>query len=332
MTDDWQDLELGAVDDADGPSAALVVTLHPAAEEKNLRLDKFIATHVPNLSRGHVQRLIEDGLVTVDSVVRRQKFKVTPGEVVRVQIPPVAEDELEPEAIPLEIVYEDDHVLVIDKAAGMVVHPAPGHTSGTLVNAVLHHAPEVAMAGSHRPGIVHRLDRDTSGLIVVAKTDAGRLSLLEQWAARTVIKEYQAVASGQPEVDEFVIDAPIGRDPKQRNRMAVVPSGKSALSRVTVAERFGGAFRAQVLIDTGRTHQIRVHFAYAGYPVVGDHVYNRARGLTGGESDLTERQLLHAWRLTLDLNTGERRRFEAPIPPDFERAVGSLRGESDDAR
>ena len=267
--------------------------------------------------------------MTVDKVVRRQKFKVTPGEVVDVRIPPVVEDELRPEPIPLEIVFEDEHLIVIDKAAGMVVHPAPGHTTGTLVNAVLHHAPSVAMAGSHRPGIVHRLDRDTSGLIVVAKTDAGRLSLLDQWAERTVVKEYLAIARGLPAEDEFVIDAPIGRDPTQRNRMAVVPSGKPALSRVTVAERFAGSFRAHVLIDTGRTHQIRVHLAYAGFPVVGDRVYNRSRGLTGGESELTDRQLLHAWRLTIALPDGERRQFEAPLPADFERALRSLRADQD---
>jgi 23S rRNA pseudouridine1911/1915/1917 synthase len=207
----------------------------------------------------------------------------------------------------------------------MVVHPAPGHTTGTLVNAVLHHSPDVAMAGSHRPGIVHRLDRDTSGLIVVAKTDPGRMSLLGQWADRSVVKEYLAVARGTPDDDAFVIDAPIGRDPKQRNRMAVVPSGKAAVSRVTVQERFASAFLARVHIDTGRTHQIRVHLAYAGHPIVGDHVYNRSRGLGGGETSLTERQLLHAHRLTITLPSGERRQFEAPLPGDFEHALHILR-------
>ena len=329
MTDDWLDVDIGMAESETDTGEVALVTLHPAVEEKNLRLDKFVAAHVADLSRGHVQRLIEDGFVTVDSVVRRQKFKVTPGEVIDVRIPPVVEDELKAEPIPLAIIYEDDNIIVIDKAAGMVVHPAPGHTSGTLVNAVLHHAPSVAMAGSHRPGIVHRLDRDTSGLIVVAKTDAGRLSLLDQWANHSVVKEYLAIARGLPAEGEFVIDAPIGRDPAQRNRMAVVPSGKAALSRVSVSERFARSFNAEVLIDTGRTHQIRVHLAYAGYPVVGDRVYNRSRGLTGGESDLTDRQLLHAWRLTLNVPDGGRRQFEAPLPADFEKALKLLRTELD---
>ncbi len=327
MTYDWQDPDLDESELEGDEADHTLVTLHPAVDEKDLRLDKFVAAHIPELSRGHVQKLIEEGLVTVDQVVRRQKFKVTPGQVVDVRIPPVADDELEPEAIPLDIVFEDEHLIVINKAAGMVVHPAPGHTSGTLVNAVLHHSPEVAMAGSHRPGIVHRLDRDTSGVIVVARTDAGRFSLLGQWADRSVVKEYLAVARGTPDNDEYVIDAPIGRDPKQRNRMAVVPSGKPAVSHVTIRERFAGAFLAQVTIDTGRTHQIRVHLAYAGHPIIGDHVYNRASGLTGGQTPITERQLLHAYRLTIALLSGERRTFEAPLPEDIERALQILRNE-----
>ncbi len=327
MINDWQDLELDELEgEGEGELGEVTkMTLRPAVEEKNLRLDKFIATHIPDLSRSHVQRLIDDGLVTVDRIVRRQKFKVTPGQMIDVRIPPVADDELEPEPIPLDILFEDEHIIVINKPAGMVVHPAPGHTSGTLVNAVLHHSPGVAMAGSHRPGIVHRLDRDTSGLIVVAKTDAGRLSLLEQWADRSVLKEYLAIARGAPEDDSFVVDAPIGRDPKQRNRMAVVPSGKVAVSRVTVQERFDGAFLAQVQIETGRTHQIRVHLAYAGHPIIGDHVYNRSRSLPGGETPIAERQLLHAHLLTVDMLTGERRQFEAPPPGDFEHALHILR-------
>lgn len=329
MTQEWSESMVGEAEAEDDLADYSLITLHPAVEEKNLRLDRFIADHIPDLSRAHVQRLIDSGLVKVDGVERRQKFKMTPGEVIEVRIPPVTEDELKAEPIPLDIFFEDAHMLVINKPAGMVVHPAPGHATGTLVNAVLHHSPEVAMAGSHRPGIVHRLDRDTSGLIVVAKTDAGRLSLLEQWAGRSVVKEYLAVARGAPEADDFVIDAPIGRDPKQRNRMAVVLSGKSAVSRVAITERLGNAFLAKVLIDTGRTHQIRVHFAYAGFPIIGDHVYNRHRSLTGGETPLTERHLLHAYRLTINLQSGERREFEAPLPGDFEHALHLLRTDAE---
>jgi 23S rRNA pseudouridine1911/1915/1917 synthase len=270
------------------------------------------------MSRSWLQRLIDEGQVLVDGRLRSRTFKVTPGEVIVVSIPPAMADELEPEEIPLDVVYDDTDIIAINKPAGLVVHPAPGHKSGTLVNALLHYAPDISMAGSQRPGIVHRLDRDTSGLIVVGRTDAGRLSLLGQWADRSVIKEYQAIIRGVPEEAEFAVDAPIGRDPSQRKRMAVIASGKSAQTHVLVDDTTQGASFVSVRIATGRTHQIRVHLAYAGYPIVGDRVYNRFAGLTGGDSPIADRQMLHAARLAFRTVSGDLIDLRAPLPADME--------------
>jgi 23S rRNA pseudouridine1911/1915/1917 synthase len=301
-----------------------MLTLHPEREEKNTRLDKFVASHAPGMSRSWLQRLIDDGNVLVDGQVRSRTFKVTPGQIIEVSIPPVEEDELIAEAIPLDVVYEDEHIIAINKPAGMVVHPAPGHRTGTLVNALLHYAPDVSMAGSQRPGIVHRLDRDTSGLIVVGRTDAGRLALLEQWAERSVVKEYEAIVRGVPTDPEFAVDAPIGRDPTQRKRMAVIQSGKDAQTFVTVREAAQIASFADVRIETGRTHQIRVHLAYAGFPIVGDRVYNRFRGAAGGDSQVADRHMLHAGRLVFRNVAGEVVDLRAPLPDDMQAAWREL--------
>jgi 23S rRNA pseudouridine1911/1915/1917 synthase len=317
---DW--LEIEPVHSPAGPATTL--DLHPEPAERNTRLDKYVAAHVPGMSRSWIQRLIDDGHVLVDGLVRNRTFKVTPGEVIEVSVPEVVADELEAEDIPLDIVYEDQDVIVINKRAGMVVHPAPGHRSGTLVNALLFYAPDVSMAGSQRPGIVHRLDRDTSGLIVVGRTDAGRLALLEQWADRSVIKEYRAIIRGVPDEGSFNIDAPIGRDPRQRNRMAVIGTGKSAQSQVSMGESAAVASLIDVAITTGRTHQIRVHLSYAGFPIVGDRVYNRYRGPTGGESPVADRQMLHAARLAFRTVAGELVDLWAPEPPDMVAAWNEL--------
>jgi 23S rRNA pseudouridine1911/1915/1917 synthase len=296
------------------------LTLFPEREEKNTRLDKFVASHIPDMSRSRLQRLIDDGNVLVDGQVRSRTFKVTPGQIIEVTVPPVEAVELLAEEIPLDVVYEDEHIIAINKAAGMVVHPAPGHRSGTLVNALLHYAPDISMAGSQRPGIVHRLDRDTSGLIVIGRTDAGRLALLEQWAERTVVKAYEAIVRGVPADQEFAIDAPIGRDPTQRKRMAVIQSGKDAQSFVTVRESAQIASFVDVRIETGRTHQIRVHLAYAGFPIVGDRVYNRFGGSTGGHSPIADRQMLHAARLVIRTVVGDVIDLRAPLPVDMQAA------------
>jgi len=199
-----------------------IVELRPERADLGKRLDRYVADQLPDLSRGTVQVLIESGRVRVDGQQRKPKFRMTPGEVVSVEIPPPEIDEILPDPIPLTIVYEDADVIVVDKPAGMVVHPAPGHPRGTLANALLAHVPGISVGGSQRPGIVHRLDKDTSGLIVAAKTDRGRTTLVSQWEDRTVEKTYLALVAGSVADEEATIDAPIGRDPKNRQRMAVL--------------------------------------------------------------------------------------------------------------
>jgi 23S rRNA pseudouridine1911/1915/1917 synthase len=249
---------------------------------------------------------------------------MTPGEVVAVEIPPPRVDEILPDPIPLAVAYEDADVIVVDKPAGMVVHPAPGHQRGTLANALVAHVPGIAVGGSQRPGIVHRLDKDTSGLIVAAKTDRGRTALVTQWEDRSVEKTYLALVSGVVEDEEAIIDAPIGRDPKNRQRMAVVRSGRPAVTRFHVVERFPSTTLLEASIETGRTHQIRVHLAFIGHPVVGDQLYGRAR-LTEPRLD---RQFLHASRLGFRLPDGVPLRLEAALPDDLQAVLEELRAGS----
>ncbi|MDQ2655691.1 MAG: RluA family pseudouridine synthase [Chloroflexota bacterium] len=320
MDDGTEFIDLGE-DAADRSQPSGVIMLHPEKPDLGTRLDKYLADQLPDMSRAMLQGLIEDGQVLVDGVQRKSKFRVTPGQVVAVDIPPVADDEIQPDPIPLEIVYEDADVIVVNKPAGMVVHPAPGHPRGTLANALVAHVPEIAVGGSHRPGIVHRLDKDTSGLIVAAKTDRGKLTLVDQWAARSVDKTYITLVSGSPEEDEATIDAPIMRDTQNRQRMAVHRNGRDAVSHFKVLERFPDATLLEVTIETGRTHQIRVHLAFAGLPVVGDPVYGRP----GSDPVHAGRQLLHASRLGFELPNGSRVTFEAPLPEDFAAALQELR-------
>jgi 23S rRNA pseudouridine1911/1915/1917 synthase len=315
FTDSGTDDEVGS----DG-----FIELRPTRDDLGTRLDRYVADQLSDLSRGTVQRLIESGRVRVDDQQRKPKFRMTPGEVVSVEIPPPGIDEILPDPIPLTIVYEDADVIVVDKAAGMVVHPAPGHPRGTLANALLAHVPGISVGGSQRPGIVHRLDKDTSGLIVAAKTDRGRISLVTQWEGRSVEKTYLALVSGSVADQEAIIDAPIGRDPKNRQRMAVVRSGRPALTRFRIAERFPSATLLEVSIETGRTHQIRVHLAFIGHPVVGDQLYGRARP-TGPP---LERQFLHASALAFQLPDGEWLRLEAPLPDELRSVLEEFRAES----
>src|SRR5215217_826632 len=254
-----------------------LVELRPGREDLGTRLDRYVADNLPDLSRGTVQALIESGRIRVDGQQRKPKFRMTPGEVVSVEIPPPQIDEILPDPIPLAVVYEDADVVVVDKPAGMVVHPAPGHPRGTLANALVAHVPGLAVGGSQRPGIVHRLDKDTSGLIVAAKTDRGRTSLVSQWEDRTVEKTYLALVAGSVADEEATIDAPIGRDPKNRQRMAVMRSGRPAVTHFRVVEQFRTSTLLEVSIETGRTHQIRVHLAFIGHPIVGDQLYGSAR-------------------------------------------------------
>ena len=307
---------LAADEESDG-----LVELRPGREDLGTRLDRYVAENLPDLSRGTVQALIESGRIRVDGQQRKPKFRMTPGEVVSVEIPPPRIDEILPDPIPLAVVYEDTDVVVIDKPAGMVVHPAPGHPRGTLANALVAHVPGISVGGSQRPGIVHRLDKDTSGLIVAAKTDRGRTSLISQWEDRSVEKTYLALVVGSVADEEATIDAPIGRDPKNRQRMAVLRSGRPAVTRFRVIERFPNATLLELSIETGRTHQIRVHLAFIGHPILGDQLYGKPRW-----TDFQlGRQFLHASALAFRLPDGARLKLEAPLPNDLQSALEQLR-------
>jgi 23S rRNA pseudouridine1911/1915/1917 synthase len=310
---------LGAEEESDG-----VVELRPAREDLGTRLDRYVAENLTDLSRGTVQALIESGRIRVDGQQRKPKFRMTPGEVVSVEIPPPRIDEILPDPIPLAVVYEDADVVVIDKPAGMVVHPAPGHPRGTLANALVAHVPGISVGGSQRPGIVHRLDKDTSGLIVAAKTDRGRTSLVSQWEDRSVEKTYLALVAGSVADEEATIDAPIGRDPKNRQRMAVLRSGRPAITRFRVIERFPNATLLELSIETGRTHQIRVHLAFIGHPILGDQLYGRPRQI----DFQLGRQFLHASALAFQLPDGARLKLEAPLPSDLQSVLEQLRAGS----
>ena len=291
------------------------------------RLDRAIADGLPELSRTQAQRLIEDGSVSVGGeVIRKPAHKLERPAEVTVRLPPPVPSSAVPENIPLQIVFENEDLLVINKPAGMVVHPAVGHTSGTLVNAVLGHAPDLKGVGDEtRPGIVHRLDKETSGLIVVAKNDAAHRHLQKQFASRTVEKIYLALVDGAPPTDTGRVEAAIGRDPNERKRMAIVPEakGREAITEYSVRERFDAHTLLECRLLTGRTHQIRLHLAYLKCPIVGDTVYGRRK-----PSLPLGRHFLHAWRLSLTLpGTEARQTFEAPLPPALERMLQTLRGD-----
>jgi 23S rRNA pseudouridine1911/1915/1917 synthase len=295
------------------------------------RIDRFVAD-ATGLSRSHVQKLISDGRLTVDGQPVRANALVAPGSEVRLDVPePVALDLAPAPDIPLRIVYEDDDLLIVDKPAGLVVHPSPGHHDGdTLVNALLARAGGSdygGIAGVARPGIVHRLDRDTSGLLMVAKHDAAQQSLMAQLKARRVRKTYLALVAGNVAAAVGRIEAPIGRDPKHRTRMAVVADGRASTTGYRVRERFDGWTLLELDLVTGRTHQIRVHLDGIGHPVAGDPVYGTGtsrRGPTG-----LGRLFLHAWRLELAApGDGHLIRATAPLPDELEGVLDALRREA----
>lgn len=309
-----------------------VIELYPERSHLSMRLDKYVSDELPDLSRTYIQQLITDGAVLVDGRVRRTSFKVTPGQVITLELPEIVETEIEAEDIPLDIVFENEDILMINKAAGMVVHPSAGHAHGTLVNAVLYHAPEISIQGSTRPGIIHRLDKDTSGIMVVAKSDRAQTTLAEQWMDRKVRKRYIALATGVVEEDTATIDAPIGRNPVNRQQMAVNRSGKEAITHFTVIERFDDCTLLDVTIETGRTHQIRVHLNFIGHAVVGDPLYGNKVSARVAEELGLGRQFLHANSLGFSLpGTGEDRVFEAPWPSDLKASLDQLHHRRDAA-
>ena len=291
-----------------------------SADRDGERLDVFVARRAPQLTRSRVRRLIDLGLVTVDG---RQAAKagetLDVGRRVQVTLPPPEPTTLEAEAIPLRIVYEDSDLLVVDKPPGLAVHPSPGHARHTLVNAVLAHCPDLSgIGGEGRPGIVHRLDKDTSGLIIVAKNDAAHLSLARQLKERQVEKTYLALVEGRVRPPEGVIDAPIARHRVHRKKMAVVERGREARTRYRVLREAGGCSLLEVRPETGRTHQIRVHLAHIGHPIAGDPVYGRPHPPLA-------RQFLHAQRLAFrHPRTGERLALEAPLAEDLAGALAAL--------
>jgi 23S rRNA pseudouridine1911/1915/1917 synthase len=300
------------------------------------RLDRFVAQNL-ELSRTRVQSLIAAGRITVDGRPAKKSDSAVPGTTIDVVVPPPEPVDMQPEDIPVEVVFEDSELAVVNKPAGMVVHPAPGHRTGTLVNALLWKMPDIeGVGGRLRPGIVHRLDRDTSGLLVVAKSDRAHHALSDALRRRQVKRLYLAVAWGHLAESPLTIDAPIGRDRKDRKKMAVIEGGRSAITRVRVRERWERADLLDVALKTGRTHQIRVHLAHVGHPVVGDRVYGEGweRGMGGPTRQWAEelarstpRQFLHAAELSFDHPvSAERMTFSAPLPADLADVADWARG------
>jgi 23S rRNA pseudouridine1911/1915/1917 synthase len=284
------------------------------------RLDRFLAENAEDLSRAAAARLIKGHLVTVDGRTAQPSDRVAEGAVIEFEIPEAYADVATGEQIPLDVVYEDDDLVVIDKPAGMVVHPAPGHRSGTLVHALLGRGGSWSAAGgAARPGIVHRLDKGTSGLIVVARNDVSHRALSSQLSDRTLSRSYLAIVRGQVKDGAGELEGPIGRHPKDRKRMAIVSGGRYARTRYEVVERRAGHTLVRCDLDTGRTHQIRVHLAALGHPVAGDDEY-------GGREPDVARPMLHAWQLRLrHPRTRADMSFEAPPPQDFEQFWASLK-------
>ncbi|MGD9118006.1 MAG: RluA family pseudouridine synthase [Dehalococcoidia bacterium] len=283
------------------------------------RLDKYVCAGVPELSRTQVQRLIAAGNITVNGQAAKPGHRLSTGDTIDITIPPTPPQELKPEAIPLKIIYEDDDLLAVDKPAGLTVHPAPGHPAHTLVNAILAHFPHLADIGdSLRPGVVHRLDKDTSGVMLVAKNQVAQANLSKQFKSHSVTKAYLALVKGKLEPESGIIEADIGRDPKNRKKMAVVAEGREARTEYRVIKYIGGYTLLEIMPETGRTHQIRVHLAAIGFPVVGDKVY-------GVKSKYLTRQFLHACRLGFKLpSSGEYMEFESDLPPDLEQALEAI--------
>ena len=299
------------------------IRLRASEENKNQRLDAFLASSLDGLTRSQATRLIESGEVAVNGRAVSKSYKLAGGEDIAVTLPEPEPVEAVPQDIPLDVVYEDADVIVVNKPSGMVVHPAPGHPDGTLVNALLYHCAGTlsGVGGALRPGIVHRIDRDTSGLIIAAKNDAAHQYLSAQLADHTLARTYECIVVGKLREDRGTVDAPIARHPTDRKRMAVVAGGREAVTHWEVIARYPGYTHVRCRLETGRTHQIRVHMAYIGHPILGDTVYGAKKevpGLTG--------QCLHAVGLRfLHPRTHEVVELSCPLPDEFTRMLQKIR-------
>jgi 23S rRNA pseudouridine1911/1915/1917 synthase len=309
------------------------------------RLDAYVSAHVADITRGAVQRLIEQGHLKVNGSVQKASYKVRSGDVIEFVLPEPVPSDVLPQEIPLDIVYEDEDIIVVNKAKGMSTHPAPGSLEGTLVNAVLAHSPNLSgVGGVQRPGIVHRLDKDTTGLIVVAKNDKAHVNLQHQIQQRTAKRKYLALVWGNPKFEEAVVEAPIGRHPVDRKKQAIITdsihTAREAITDLKVLERLEASALLEASLRTGRTHQIRVHCAYINLPVVGDPLYGPRKQpvpthLSRKEQaellsliDAVRGQALHAYYLSFDHpSTGERMEFTAPLPDEMNKLIAWLRGE-----
>ena len=299
--------------------------LTAATEHAGVRLDAFLSADGA-LTRSQAARLIAEGRVRVNGKPAAKSARLSGGETVTVDVPQLRETALPPQDIPLDVVYEDDDVIVVNKPTGLVVHPAPGHPDGTLVNALLHHCGDSlsGIGGEKRPGIVHRIDRDTSSLIIAAKNDAAHLALSAQLKDHSLSRTYECLVTGNMKQDSGTVDAPIGRSSADRKKMAVVPTGRRAVTHWEVVARYPGVTHLRCRLETGRTHQIRVHMAYIGHPILGDTVYGAKKpvpGLTG--------QCLHASGLRfVHPRTGEPVELHCPLPPEFTAMLQKLQNKS----
>ena len=301
----------------------IIKTFHPEIPEKGKRIDAYLSEQLPELTRSAIQLLIQNNQIKVNGIVPKKNYRITCAETIEVKQEEPRETAIEPENIPIDIVYEDDDIIVVDKPRGMVVHPAAGNWSGTLVNALMYHCGDrlSGINGEIRPGIVHRIDKDTSGLLVVAKNDLAHQSLAAQIAEHSARREYQAIVIGQPREASGTIDKPIARDKKDRKRMAIDATGRPAITHYQLITAYRGYSHMGFQLETGRTHQIRVHMASIGHPIIGDPVYgypkDRFHNIGG--------QCLHAYRLILrHPTTGESLTFESELPEYFRNLLRKL--------
>ena len=293
------------------------------AEQTGLRLDVFLAGQMPDLTRSAIQKLLENGNVTKNGCPVKKNQKTTAGDVYEVQVPEVKPVDLQPEDIALDVAYEDDDIIVVNKPKDLVVHPAAGHWDGTLVNALMHHCGDSlsGINGELRPGIVHRIDKDTSGLILVAKNDFAHQKLAAQLADHTMHRTYECIVCGNIRQDEGTIDAPIGRHPQDRKKMAVTANGKNAVTHYTVLHRYANYTHVQCRLETGRTHQIRVHLSWQNHPILGDLVYGHKKPEMGQDT-----QCLHARQLTfIHPRTEQEMTVTCDLPDYFQQVLDKLK-------